>query len=131
MRAVRGKERRQSPRRNIEIGTTLIYKDLSISECRTRDIGFGGAFVYTPTSAPPERSDVKMLLIRRDKTIPLIFKSEVIQSTNEGAALRFQEVSNEANEALVDLLFSWQPPAAMTSAKPAPIKATGGHDIWK
>lgn len=131
MKAVRGKERRQSPRRNIELGTTLVYRDLSIRECRTRDIGFGGAFVYTPTSAPPKKAEVKMLLIRRDKTIPVILKAKVIQSTDKGAALRFQEVSNEANEVLVDLLFSWQPPATMTPAKPIGSKTMGAPDIWK
>lgn len=127
-------ERRQSPRRAIEVNTTLVYKDLSISQCRTRDIGFGGAFIYTPNTAPPKNANVSMLLIQTNKIKPIVLESTVLDSTNEGAAIEFRSISNEANNELIDLVFSWQRAAiAMPTTQTTQTtqdRRLPGHDLW-
>ena len=117
-KTIRKGERRRDPRRTVDVNTTLTYKDLSIADCHTRDIGLGGAFVCTPTPPPPINAKVRLLLIRRDRAVPLALEGTVLNTTNQGAALQFRNISKEVNDVLVDILFSWQPPAAMRSTQP-------------
>ena len=128
MSASIGGEHRACPRRAMAIDATLNYKDLSMLDCKTRNISCSGAFVDTPAAPPPENAEVRLTL-NRDDDESLTVDAQVIYHTDEGAALRFVNLDPMTYSTLVHMIFSWHDSRTAGASPPKPLP--DAYKPWK
>ena len=105
----RAAEYRQYPRRTLPLRTAIVYKNLPILGCHTRDISFSGAFIETPAAGPPLHARLRLIIDYEGSTQSLVLNARVVKSNGDGVAVQFQDVNSSTYGALYDLVFCWVP----------------------
>ena len=128
-----GGERRQNPRRLTAMKAAIIYNDLPISGCTTKNIGYGGGHIEMPIAAPPVNSQIGISILD-DNGQPLLSLDAVVTYAEEkGCGIKFVNMDAQDFDLLADLMFSWMSKSALRMPGESQVRPTdvpGGHTFW-
>ncbi len=98
---------RNSPRRQVELNTTLNYRSLGLVQGRIRDIGMGGMFVDIGRIQLPVNAvlEVSLMIESAKMVVPMTVEAMVVRCAEKGVGLMFDELDGEVHKALTQLVF--------------------------
>lgn len=101
------RERRKSPRRVVNLETSVVYKDLPIPGCQILNIGFSGACVELPSKTPPINARVRMIIDAFSGKSPITLNGLVVHLEQGKVGVKFVDLTRTLYSDLVDILFRW------------------------
>lgn len=128
-----GGERRQNPRRSTAMKAAIIFNDLPLSGCTTRNISYGGGFIETPVAPPPVHAQVSVSILDENGQPVLSLDAIVTYADDNGCGLSFMNMDAHDFDLIADLMFSWMSKSALRmpgETKARPTDVPGGHTFW-
>ncbi len=128
-----GGERRQNPRRATAMKAAIIFNNMPVSGCTTRNVGFGGGYIEMPVSPPPTDSIVNVSLLDDNGQPMIALEGQITYTEDRGCGVQFINMNAQDFDLLADLMFAWMSKAALRmpeESKAKPTDVPGGHTFW-
>jgi len=102
------KDRRLSPRREVDVKAMITHHRLGLTKCRLRNISLEGAFVEVKDFDVAVGTNVDLVLkVRFDqKRTHCRLPANILRVDEDGVAIKFHDLNNRSYHVLFDIMYS-------------------------